>query len=171
VPVTIIRLIGLRYDVPGREHSAASANLRRRRGLGRLVAPSAFWPETSAGPPVLRPRANRGGVDALFVPSIPVPAVVTKKGAQPSEPVRDRAAALEADEFRVASTPVAAVVTKKGAQPSEPARDRAAALEADVFRVAPRECQQGPLFSVLLPQLRARRSAAVADPSLLTLAR
>jgi hypothetical protein len=44
---------------------------------------------------VLRRCANEDGVDALLVA-----AVVTKNRPEASEPLRDRAAALEADVFR-----------------------------------------------------------------------
>jgi hypothetical protein len=44
---------------------------------------------------VLRVCASKDGVDTLVVP-----AVVTEDGAEPSELVSDRAAALEADVFR-----------------------------------------------------------------------
>jgi hypothetical protein len=60
-----------------------------------LASLSASRPEASAGRPVPRRRANKDGIDALLVA-----AGVTENGADPSESLRDRAAALEADVFR-----------------------------------------------------------------------
>jgi len=60
-----------------------------------LASLSASRPEPSAGRPVPRRRANKDGIDALLVA-----AGVTENGADPSESLRDRAAAVEADVFR-----------------------------------------------------------------------
>jgi hypothetical protein len=60
-----------------------------------LASLSASRPEASAGRPVPRRRANKDGIDALLVA-----AGVTENGADPSESLRDRAAAVEADVFR-----------------------------------------------------------------------
>jgi hypothetical protein len=60
-----------------------------------LASLSASRPEASAGRPVPRRRANKDGIDTLLVA-----AVVTENGADPSESLRDRAAAVEADVFR-----------------------------------------------------------------------